>query len=124
MKEIKITWSTDDVIVQANLIGVELTEQEADFILDELYEHHDPQIGICWDTISIYIHQFENEREDKKHRELMKYPFEEGDDYWTIDDGEVTWSCWDQVSEELHDLNPKKIYFTTEQEAKSNLLKK
>lgn len=52
---------------------------------------------------------------------ITHYPFNEGDDYWTIDNGEVTWSCWDSVSEELHDLNPNKIYFTTELEAQNYL---
>ena len=49
----------------------------------------------------------------------IKYPFNEGDDYWTIDNGEVTWSCWDFVSEELHDSN--KIYFATEKLANNYL---
>jgi hypothetical protein len=40
------------------------------------------------------------------------YPFKEGDDYWTIENGEVTWSCWDSVSEDLHDM--KKVYFASE----------
>ena len=35
------------------------------------------------------------------------YPFNEGDDYWTIEDGDVVWSCWDSVSEELFGKNPK-----------------
>ena len=60
------------------------------------------------------LNQIDAEREEKLHRETMKYPFSEGDDYWTIYEGEVTYSCWDSVSEELHDLNPNKIYFSTE----------
>lgn len=51
-----------------------------------------------------------------------KYPFEEGDDYWTIEDGEVVWSCWDNISEELFRENPDKEYFETEEEAKNSLL--
>jgi hypothetical protein len=45
------------------------------------------------------------------------YPFNEGDDYWTIEDRDVVWSCWDSVSEELYDENPSKKLFKTEQEA-------
>ena len=45
------------------------------------------------------------------------YPFKEGDDYWTIYENVVIWSCWDYVSEELHDLNHNKQYFTSEQSA-------
>jgi hypothetical protein len=47
-----------------------------------------------------------------------KYPFKEGDDYWTIDNGEVIWSCWDYVSEQLHDLNEQNLYFATYELAK------
>ena len=49
------------------------------------------------------------------------YPFNEGDDYWTIEDGDVVWSCWDSVSEELYDENPNKKLFKTEQEAIDSL---
>jgi hypothetical protein len=49
------------------------------------------------------------------------YPFNEGDDYWTVEDGEVVWSCWDQGSEELFDENPNKKYFTTEEKAEEYL---
>ena len=41
----------------------------------------------------------------------------EGDDYYTIEDGEVIWSCWDDVSEEMHDENPNKQYFTKSKDA-------
>jgi len=47
------------------------------------------------------------------------YPFEEGDDYFTIEDGKVVWSCWDDTSEELYD--PKKKYYATEEEAERAL---
>jgi hypothetical protein len=53
--------------------------------------------------------------------EDISYPFDEGDDYWTIEDGEVIWSCWDDQSEELHDDDPGKIYFDSEQDAKDSL---
>ena len=57
------------------------------------------------------------------------YPFIEGDDYWTIqsikgiDGDSVVWSCWDDVSEEIHREDPYKQYFETELEA-NNFLKK
>jgi hypothetical protein len=40
-----------------------------------------------------------------------KYPFKEGDDYYTIENGEVVWSCWDFVSEDIHDDNPNIKYY-------------
>jgi len=51
------------------------------------------------------------------------YPFNEGDDYWTIEDGEVIWSCWDTVSEEIHDETPDQLYYSSEQEAINQLNK-
>ena len=53
--------------------------------------------------------------------EVGKYPFEEGDDYYTIENGKVVYSVWDDVSEEIHDENPNKIYFSSEEEAKEYL---
>ena len=55
--------------------------------------------------------------------EVGKYPFEEGDDYYTIENGNVIYSVWDDVSEEIHDENPNKIYFSSEEEAKEYLTK-
>ena len=50
---------------------------------------------------------------------MRKYPFEEGDDYWTIQDGQVVWSCWDDISEELYNKN--KLYFTSQERAEEFL---
>ena len=58
---------------------------------------------------------------DQKKERL--YPFNEGDDYWTIENGKVVWSCWDPVSEEMHRENPGKIYYYSEDEAKISLEK-
>lgn len=42
---------------------------------------------------------------------MMKYPFKEGDDYFVIEnDGSLTYSCWDDISEEMH--TPSKMYLT------------
>lgn len=64
MKTISIIWATEDVLMRADELGVKLSEQEADEILDDLLRHHDCQIGICWDTIGVYIHQYETDREE------------------------------------------------------------
>jgi len=67
----------------------------------------------------------------------MKYPFEEGDTYYTLEgitlrelmrlnsNGEnpyifeVVESCWDSVSEEMHDEEPNQLYFKTREEAEA-----
>ena len=48
----------------------------------------------------------------KQHK---TYPFNEGDDYWVEEDGDLVWGCWDDVSEEMHDENPNRQYFTEEE---------
>lgn len=45
------------------------------------------------------------------------YPFKEGSDYWTIENGCVVESCWDEESEVIHRINPTKKYYKTKQEA-------
>ena len=52
-------------------------------------------------------------------KEKNKYPFNEGDDYWTIEDNgkSVVWSCWDETSEEMYDENPNTKYFSSREEA-------
>ena len=61
------------------------------------------------------------ERLDELFGKEFDYPFSEGDDYWTVEDGEVVWSCWDNISEELFRENPDKEYFETEEEAINSL---
>lgn len=41
----------------------------------------------------------------------IQYPFEDGDTYYTIEDGEWIESTWDSVSEEIHDENPNIEYY-------------
>ena len=45
------------------------------------------------------------------------YPFKEGDDYYTIDGKTIVWSCWDEVSEDMYDESPDKMYFETKEGA-------
>ena len=45
-----------------------------------------------------------------------KYPFNEGDDYWYECDGMILYGgCWDDISEELHDQNPNREYFSNDE---------
>lgn len=47
------------------------------------------------------------------------YPFEEGDTYFTIEDGQVIESTWDFVSEEIfdEDVKGKLFYFKSKEDA-------
>ena len=49
-------------------------------------------------------------------KKITPHPFNEGDDYYTIENNNIVWSCWDEGSEELHTYDRK--YFTTVAEAK------
>lgn len=47
MKTISITWSTEDVLS----VRPDLTEKQADAVLDVLEGNHDASIGVNWDAI-------------------------------------------------------------------------
>ncbi len=40
-----------------------------------------------------------------------QYPFNDGDTYYTLENNIWVESCWDCVSEEMHDENPNKKYY-------------
>jgi uncharacterized protein YpuA (DUF1002 family) len=63
MKLFKIKWSTPDVLDVAKNMNIELTEQEADKILDSLEYYHDAELGINWLVIENYI----QDHADKKN---------------------------------------------------------
>lgn len=60
-KTISIEWSLEDIYYQAKNDEVEITEEQASNILEDLKKHHDATIGINWDVISSYISQELNE---------------------------------------------------------------
>ncbi len=46
-----------------------------------------------------------------------QFPFNEGDDYYTLEQNDIIWSCWDDQSEEFH--TDESLYFTSVAEAKA-----
>ncbi len=53
---------------------------------------------------------------------MDRFPFKEGDDYYTIEDDEdgvswIAWSCWDDESEAMYDQNPHRTLYRTWQGA-------
>lgn len=72
MKSIQISWCTEDVIFQAELMGINngipITEEQADAILDNVEHYHDATIGINWDVIGAHIEMYM----DKLEEELEK----------------------------------------------------
>jgi len=64
MKTIEIKWSTSDVLGVAENMDIELTEQEADKILDSLEYYHDAELGINWLVIENYIQQHIDQKKE------------------------------------------------------------
>ena len=58
MKTIEIRWSTEDVLMQADNMNIDLTEEQADDILDNILHHHDACVGINWDVIEFHIDNY------------------------------------------------------------------
>lgn len=70
MKTISIKWSTYDVLGVADEMGIELTDQEADEILDQMERFHDAELGINWGVIEIYIEQHQEEKKSSLNKQL------------------------------------------------------
>ena len=60
--QIHITWCTEDVLHEAEELGVELTEDEANDVLIRMEEKHDASIGISWDVMDVYIQDLVDNR--------------------------------------------------------------
>jgi len=60
MKTIQLIWSTDDILGYANEIGVTITYEDAEKILDNIYHFHDASIGVNWDVIGSYIYNHQH----------------------------------------------------------------
>lgn len=63
--EIKITWSIEDVLQQAENDGTKITREEAGDVLELLLKNHDANNGISWDTLDYYIGEVVSERVTK-----------------------------------------------------------
>ena len=58
---------------------------------------------------------------------MERYPFKEGDDYYIVinhkdkiynlDDYQILWSCWDDISEEIYNIKPTRKLFRTKEDA-------
>lgn len=48
-------WLTDDVFDKAKEMGVDMDQDKADEIIDDVHNHIDCTLGITWDTIECYI---------------------------------------------------------------------
>ena len=58
MITIQIKWSTNDVLSRAEDMGVEITEEQGDEILQSVFDNHDATIGVNWEVIEFHIEDF------------------------------------------------------------------
>jgi len=65
MKLIQISWCTEDVMFQAEIMGITLTEDQADAILDNIEHYHDASIGVNWDVIGAHINMYMDKLNNK-----------------------------------------------------------
>jgi len=65
-KFIQDPWDTTDVMQQAEAMGIELTEEQAEDVLDIIVECFDANIGINWDVIGSAIDTYMDSKEQSK----------------------------------------------------------
>ena len=58
MKTIEIRWSTEDVLMQADNMNIDLTEEQADDILDNIEQCHYAKDGINLTVIRFHISMY------------------------------------------------------------------
>lgn len=59
-------WATDDVLEQAKMLGIEISQQEAEEIIESVHKHADCEYGITWLTLEIAIEEKERQRNDNR----------------------------------------------------------
>jgi len=97
---------------------------------DELYVNEYAFFEACEDIVKQgkrFINYAVNEEDIKLWEQSLhkSYPFQEGDTYYTIEDGEVVESCWDFVSEDIYDYQVEneevQLYFPYKEDAEKHL---
>jgi hypothetical protein len=48
-------WSEEDVLGRAKELKKKITHKQAQDILDDIEQHHDAELGICWMTLDCAI---------------------------------------------------------------------
>jgi hypothetical protein len=54
-------WHTEDIIGQAEAMGIELSEEDAEWILIDLADNFDANIGINWEVIEMAIQNYQED---------------------------------------------------------------
>ena len=62
-KKYRRGWHTDDILMEAKELGYKISVEKANEILDHIDRNFDPEIGINWHVIDIYIEEHMEEQE-------------------------------------------------------------
>lgn len=55
---ISIKWTVYDVLQRAGELDIPLSEEEAEIILENIFDQHDANIGVNWDVIDAAIIEY------------------------------------------------------------------
>ena len=56
-KEISIVWQAFDIKLQAEEMGIKITDQQCSDVLDLIESQHDGNLGVTWTTIQCAIEE-------------------------------------------------------------------
>jgi len=84
--------------------------------LEDIYDYDNTKLG---KEIGELVNKLQTELLNKD----TVYPFKEGDDYYTIEDNKIVWSCWDNISEEFYRDDPNRLLFETKEQAQEYINK-
>jgi len=66
-----LVWCVNDVLEQADELGIALSDKEAKSILDDILDHHDCEMGVSWLTLRCAIEDYPKS-DDAKHEKFCK----------------------------------------------------
>jgi len=68
-------WQVDDLLEAALNLGKPITKEDATWVLKDLFEGHDPELGITWITLEVALQEYQL---DWKHLPEERYPNVQG----------------------------------------------
>lgn len=54
-------WHTEDVMQVAEQMGIEITEEDAEWVLGDLADNFDANIGINWEVIEMALQNYQED---------------------------------------------------------------
>jgi len=54
-------WSAEDILERAKELEIEITEEQANIIIETMDRRQSADLGVSWDTIDCYLDEYDNE---------------------------------------------------------------